>query len=83
MNNTIQPINVQKLLIELWSEAGLSDAKIGKAVSAPAATITRLRTGVHKSTDVNRGILIANFHARIFSGGHANNQAGNKIEVTE
>jgi len=64
--NTIQPIDVKKLLTDLWANAGLSDAKIGKEIDAPAATITRLRTGVHKTTDINRGILIANLHAKFF-----------------
>jgi hypothetical protein len=64
--NTIQPFEVRKLLNELHSQADLSDAKIGRAVLAPASIITRLRTGVIKSTEVNRGIRIANFHAQIF-----------------
>ena len=66
--NTIKPIDVRKLLMELWESADLSDAKIGKAVETPAPTITRLRTGVHKTTMVDRAIRIANFHARVFGG---------------
>lgn len=59
---THAPIDVQKLLGELWS-AGISDATIGKSVGAPTATINRLRNGIHKSTKVERAIRIANYHA--------------------
>jgi hypothetical protein len=67
--NTIQPIDVRKLLTDLWEKGGLSDEKIGKQVSTPGPTINRLRTGIHKTTDANRAIRIANFHAQTFSEG--------------
>lgn len=63
---TIQPFEVSKLLNDLKSKAGYSDAKIGLNVSAPASIITRLRTGVIKECGLKRGIRIANFHAQVF-----------------
>lgn len=57
-------INVQVLLTDLGAQ--MSDAKIGLEVQAPAQTIGRLRRGKHKSTDLERGIRIARFHARVF-----------------
>lgn len=63
----IPKIEVQSLLHELWSIAGLSDAEIGAAVGAPGQTINRLRNAAHKTTSIERGIKIANFHASVFS----------------
>ncbi len=62
----IKLFDVQKLLTELWANPDLSDAKIGKALSIPAATIFRLRTGRHKDPGLFRGIQIHNFHVQFF-----------------
>ena len=61
----IPPIDVQRLLVELRS-ISLSDAAIGKEISAPAGTISRLRRGKHKTTTAERAVRIANLHARMF-----------------
>ena len=38
----------------------MSDAKIGEAIGAPQATVTRLRNGIHKQTFYDRAIAIKN-----------------------
>jgi hypothetical protein len=66
----IQPINVTKLLNELFvaevSGKKLSDRKIGEAVSTTGATICRLRKGIAKGTNSDLAIAIANYHAQVF-----------------
>jgi DNA-binding Xre family transcriptional regulator len=62
----ISPINVQKLLTELWL-SGLSDEKIAQAIGTTCATVNRLRHGKHRSTGLERGVKIANLHAHRFS----------------
>lgn len=63
---TIEPIDIQKLLTELNKVKGLSDDKIAKELDTTGATVCRLRTGVTKTTNGNRTIAIANFHAKVF-----------------
>lgn len=61
----ISPIDIRKLLTELWL-SGLSDEKIGRAIGTTAATVNRLRLGVHRSTNTERAAKIANFHKSHF-----------------
>lgn len=61
----IEPIDIRKLLTELWL-SGLSDEKIARAIGTTGATINRLRLGQHRSTNIDRATKIANFHERYF-----------------
>ena len=49
-------MNIQKILTELNEK--MSDAKIGEAINAPQATVTRLRNGTHKQTFYDRAVAI-------------------------
>jgi hypothetical protein len=59
-------IDVKQLLTELKTREDITDKKIADAVLTTEATISRLRRGVTKTTDGNRTIAIANFHAKVF-----------------
>jgi hypothetical protein len=48
---------IQSLLTQL-NAIGLSDAQIGRLLSVPQPTITRIRNGIHKTTSYERGMAI-------------------------
>lgn len=59
-------IPIKKYLDDLYSDAGLSHDEIAKAVGLHRTTIWKLRAGIHRGTDSEYGVRIANLHSQVF-----------------
>jgi len=52
---TILNMNKIQTYLQRIYETGLTDEEIGERIEAPQSIVTRLRNGVHKSTNYERG----------------------------
>lgn len=57
-------MNIQ-FFLQAISDSGMSDAKIGERIGAAQSIVWRLRTGVHKKTDFDRGNKIQALYQEI------------------